>query len=67
MVADIELGGRLDVVGLGNLVDRLVVAMRNFAQRVAGDNHMNARIGAGAGGRRGCRYRGARRGRGCDP
>jgi len=66
-VADIERGGRLDVVGLGNLIDRLVVAMRDFAQRVARRDHVNVRIAGGARGRRGCRHGGARRRRGCDP
>ena len=68
-VADVEGRGRLEVVGLGDLVHRLVVAMRDFVERVAGGDDMNAGIARGIHGRG--RHRrgsgGPRRGRGCNP
>src|SRR5262249_33006500 len=65
-IADIEGCRSIDVVGLGDLVDRLVVVVRDFAERVACSDHMNIAATID-GGRHRLSRGGPRRGRACNP
>ena len=66
-IADIEGCRSIDVVGLGDLVGRLVIAVRDFAERVAHSDHMNTGIAATIDGRHRLSRGGPRRGRACNP